>query len=40
MDVRGQAGRSLDHATFDGTTVKGQVIRGATKGPKTPFLQG
>ena len=39
MDVRGQAGRSLDHATFDGTTVKGQVIRGATKGPKHLFFK-
>ena len=39
MDVRGQAGRSLDHATFDGITVKGQVIRGATKGPKHLFFK-
>ena len=39
MDVRGQAGKSLDRATFDGVTVKGQVIRGALQGPDKLFFK-
>ncbi|MFA9467462.1 acetylxylan esterase [Streptococcus sp. E24BD] len=39
MDVRGQAGRSVDHGQFDGMTVKGQVIRGALEGPHKLFYK-
>lgn len=39
MDVRGQAGKSQDLGKFDGMTVKGQVIRGATEGPDKLFYK-
>lgn len=37
MDVRGQAGFSTDHGTFDGMTVTGQIVRGMTEGPEHLF---
>ena len=39
MDVRGQTGRSFDNATFNGITVKGQVIRGMEDGPEHLFFK-
>ncbi len=39
MDVRGQAGRSTDRGQFDGITVKGQVIRGASSGREHLFYK-
>lgn len=39
MDVRGQAGRSIDNGQFNGITVKGQVIRGMTEGPEHLFYK-
>lgn len=39
MDVRGQAGKSIDHSPFDGITVKGQVIRGAVSGKESLFYK-
>ncbi|HEM6116566.1 TPA: acetylxylan esterase [Streptococcus suis] len=39
MDVRGQSGRSLDNATFNGNTVKGQIIRGMVDGPDHLFYK-
>lgn len=39
MDVRGQAGRSVDSGSFDGVTVKGQVIRGAIQGKEYVFFK-
>lgn len=39
MDVRGQAGKSIDHGVFDGVTVKGQVIRGMTQSPDKLFYK-
>lgn len=39
MDVRGQAGLSIDNGQFSGTTVKGQVIRGMLDGPQNLFFK-
>lgn len=39
MDVRGQAGKSMDHSIFDGITVKGQVIRGMMQLPDQLFYK-
>ncbi|MGT2833189.1 acetylxylan esterase [Streptococcus halotolerans] len=39
MDVRGQSGRSLDNAVFNGNTVKGQIIRGMIDGPNSLFYK-
>ncbi|MEQ9764547.1 acetylxylan esterase [Streptococcus sp. ZJ151] len=39
MDVRGQSGRSLDNAVFNGNTVKGQIIRGMIDGPDALFYK-
>ncbi|MDV5977594.1 UNVERIFIED_CONTAM: acetylxylan esterase [Streptococcus canis] len=39
MDVRGQAGYSQDHGSFEGITVKGQVIRGMVSGPDHLFYK-
>lgn len=39
MDVRGQAGKSMDHGVFDGITVKGQVIRGMMQSPDKLFYK-
>lgn len=39
MDVRGQAGKSIDRGDFDGITVKGQVIRGAVSGRDHLFFK-
>ncbi|MGT2753667.1 alpha/beta fold hydrolase [Streptococcus ovis] len=39
MDVRGQAGQSIDRGDFDGITVKGQVIRGAVAGKDKLFYK-
>lgn len=39
MDVRGQAGKSVDGGHFDGITVKGQVIRGAVNGHEHLFFK-
>ncbi|HEL1672617.1 acetylxylan esterase [Streptococcus suis] len=39
MDVRGQAGKSQDFGRFEGTTAKGQVIRGMIEGPSKLFFK-
>lgn len=39
LDVRGQAGRSIDNQHFEGMTVKGQVIRGMETGPEALFFK-
>lgn len=39
LDVRGQAGRSIDQSQFKGMTSKGQVIRGMTEGPEYLFYK-
>lgn len=39
MDVRGQAGKSLDNGIFEGNTVKGQVMRGMLEGPEHLFFK-
>lgn len=39
LDVRGQAGRSQDLGQFEGTTAKGQVIRGMMQGPDKLFFK-
>lgn len=39
LDVRGQAGRSIDNQSFEGMTVKGQVIRGMETGPDALFFK-
>lgn len=39
LDVRGQAGRSIDNQSFNGITVKGQVIRGMEDGPESLFFK-
>lgn len=39
LDVRGQAGRSIDNQSFKGITVKGQVIRGMEEGPDALFFK-
>lgn len=39
MDVRGQSGYSQDHASFNGNTVLGHIIRGAEDGPEHLFYK-
>lgn len=39
LDVRGQAGKSIDGGVYKGITVKGQVIRGMEEGPKHLFYK-
>lgn len=40
MDVRGQSGYSIDGGSFQGNTVKGHIIRGATQGKEHLFYKG
>lgn len=39
MDVRGQAGKSLDNNIFHGITVKGHIIRGLDEGKEKLFYK-
>lgn len=39
MDVRGQAGLSIDNGQYSGVTVKGQIVRGMTEGPQKLFFK-
>lgn len=39
MDVRGQAGKSIDGGNYRGNTVKGHVVRGMTEGPENLFYK-
>ena len=39
MDVRGQAGKSIDGGKYQGNTVKGHVVRGMTEGPENLFYK-
>lgn len=39
MDVRGQAGKSVDGNYFKGNTVKGHIVRGMTENPNDLFFK-
>ena len=39
MDIRGQAGQSVDGGSYSGNTVKGHIIRGMVEGPENLFFK-
>lgn len=39
MDVRGQAGKSIDGASYSGNTIRGHVVRGMMNGPENLFFK-
>ena len=39
MDVRGQAGHSIDNKTYKGNTAKGHIVRGLEQGPHHLFFK-
>lgn len=39
MDVRGQAGQSIDGGRYEGNTVKGHIVRGMIEGPEKLFFK-